>query len=298
LISIVIPTRNRPDLLKRLVETILRLKSLDLEIVVVDSSDLEKQSASLSQFAKVKYVSTRIQSAAVQRNIGLENLRNPDYVFFLDDDVLPSPNYFKQCLEILRKDGVVGVSGLAINTNRKTVRTKPQGVVGIIHRIFLLDSVREGIVLKSGVNIPVREVETGPQIVEWLIGCSGWRFDAIGDTRFEADFAGQSLAEDVIFSVRMSEKGLLVTDPRIVLLHDESVIERPNGKAFWHMWIKNRFRLIKVAEFGIKGLVAFWWANLGQLLILTYSRVRGKFYRVGSISGIINGALEIIWSRD
>jgi hypothetical protein len=161
-------------------------------------------------------------------------------------------------------------------------------------KIFLLDSKKDGILLKSGINIPIRDRESGISRVDWLIGCSAWRFNAIGQTRFESDFLGQSLAEDVIFSVRMKKKGKLVTNSKILLAHDESDIERPNRKDFWEMWVKNRYRLVSISNPGAIGQCFFWWANLGQLLILCYSKVRKRSYSSGSISGLVQGSLSVL----
>lgn len=297
MISIVIPTRNRPVLLTRLVSYLESAIDIDHEIVVIDSSDRNKSSENLAKFDNVRYFRTDIKSAAIQRNIGIDKIENTDFVFFLDDDVLPNDNYFKETLETFNNENVVGVSGLAISTKECKERRPPSGLFGLIMKIFLLDAKKDGILLKSGVNIPIRDRESGISEVDWLIGCSAWRFNAIGQIRFESDFFGQSLAEDVIFSVRMSKMGKLLTNSKILLEHDESDIERPNRKDFWEMWVKNRYRLVSVANPGAIGKFFFWWANLGQLIILSYSKVRKISYSDGSISGLIHGGLHVLRNK-
>ena len=297
MISIVIPTRNRPLLLKRLVDDLeLRLVG-EYEIIIVDSSDNEKFIWDFNTRYHVTHCRTLIKSAAAQRNIGLSKVDKPEFVFFLDDDVLPSEQFFEKTIQVFSDKEVVGVSGLALSTKQSSQRNPPTGLIGLLMRIFQLDSKKDGALLKSGVNIPVRTRDSGAHEVEWLIGCSAWRYSLIGPTRFEADFIGQSLAEDVIFSVRMKKKGKLITDTRIHLLHDESEIERPNRREFWSMWIRNRYRLISIAETGIPGLISFWWANLGQLLILVYMKTKRKEYQQGSISGFIRESIGIMCSK-
>jgi glycosyltransferase involved in cell wall biosynthesis len=296
--SIIVPTRNRPELLNRLVKILVpQLKDGD-ELIIVDSSDPKLLSRNLLLTPQVKYLITEIRSAAVQRNIGLDHIGKSDYTFFLDDDVIPNADYFETCISNLKKSNVVGVSGVALNPKSRALRSYPTGLNGAYHRFFLLDSIKDGVLLPSGVNIPVRNYLGDIYQVDWLIGCSGWLTEKIGDTRFESDFLGQSLSEDVIFSVRMSKKGLIVTDPSIILLHDESEIARPSKDEFWKMWMINRYRLIRVASFGITGTLSYWWANLGQLGILCYSKFRKHNYSSGSIKGLLTGAIVILGMKN
>ena len=293
MISIIIPTRNRPELLFRLINKLIKIIELDYEIIVVDSSDLDKCFPERYINKNIKYKVTNIRSAAAQRNIGLDLRDDSEYTFFLDDDVLPSSDYFKKSLSALVETHSVGVSGVAINSQKSEIRMKPTGFSGFVHRVFLLDSNRDGVVLRSGVNIPVRTKEPKRVKAEWLIGCSGWKSDKIGETRFESDFRGQSLAEDVIFSVRMSEFGELVTDTSIILEHEESDIERPNGREFWKMWIENRHKLVQVLVGERRFYFGYWWANFGQMLILMYAKIWNRNYRNGSLRGLIDGLITV-----
>jgi GT2 family glycosyltransferase len=276
------------------VEIVVQQLSVQDELIIVDSSDDDYLSDDLTNTPNVKYSKTKIRSAAVQRNIGLDQIGDSSHVFFLDDDVAPESNYFEKCINILESSGAVGVSGVALNPNASVLRTYPAGLIGLYHKLFLLDSKKDGILLTSGVNVPVRDYSDNIFDVDWLIGCSGWLTKEIGDTRFESDFLGQSLSEDVIFSVRMSEKGRLVTVPSIVLSHDESEIARPTKAEFWKMWMVNRYRLVQVANFGLSGKIAYWWASLGQLGILCYSKAMKRMYQQGSIKGLISGTFTVL----
>lgn len=298
LISVIIPTKNRPELLNSLITKILEFGLKSLEIIVVDSSDEPKQSLNLMHKPNVKYILTTIKSAAIQRNIGIENAKNSKFIFFLDDDVFPDESYFEKCLTHLKREEVIGVSGLAVSEENLRPRVIPSGLIGLFQSIFLLDSKQDGVVLKSGINIPVRNLKGKHQAVDWLIGCSAWKVKFIGKTRFEQDFVGQSLGEDVIFSIRMGRKGQLITDPKIYLKHFESDIERPRKQEFWRMWVANRKRLIEVAEFGIVGNLAFWWSNIGQIIILFYSKLRNPRSQDGAICGLLLGCKEVLKGKN
>jgi GT2 family glycosyltransferase len=247
----------------------------------------------------ISYIQTSIASAAQQRNIGLERVsRDTSVLFFLDDDTFPRKNYFDD-LELILKNNerVVGASGIALNPNSKFIRKKPVGIKGLVQRIFFLDSKIDGKLLKSAVNIPVRTENPAAVKVDWLITCSAWKFDSIKSTRFEQDFIGASLGEDVIFSIRMKSKGDLMVNSKTILDHLESTSNRPSTSEFWTMWMTNRFRIMKVSKFRGIWFIFFWWSSFGQLLINFFVAVCRKSSGLESVRGILNGTTLILRKR-
>lgn len=293
--SIIIPTRNRENLVQTLLAHLDRIIFEEYEVIVVDSSDNLSKPKLKFENIFVEYLHTNIKSAAIQRNIGIEFLNaKTEILFFLDDDVFPNKDYFTKLENTLRENRYIGISGIALNPRQTKRRSKPTGFKGFVHRIFLLDSKKEGKLLKSGVNIPVRNYGGRLQEVDWLIGCSAWKLQSIMQTRFESDFKGASLAEDVVFSVRMSKKGKLAVDPKIILDHFEDSRGRPQSVDFWEMWVTNRYRVIEVAEFGWVGRIAFWWSTLGQMVINLILGIREAPRNFDPVTGIIRGSLKIV----
>ena len=278
-IGIVIPTRNRRGELERVLTCIKNQDIQIEEIVVVDSSDeYEPLPEWTNSEIKLSHIHTQIRSAAEQRNIGKRLINNKvEFLAFLDDDVLVEHDYASRLVEILVLSDAVGVSGVALNQKLSQRRMKPSGFVGLARRIFLLDSNRDGVLLRSGVNIPIRSDLDENIEVDWLIGCSMWRSGLISKLEFERDFKGQSLGEDVIFSVRARKIGKLITNPSIVINHYESPIDRPEKLVHFQAWVENRRRLINVMGEGITSRTAFQFANLGQALIFTFlGLIKGK----------------------
>lgn len=278
-IGIVIPTRNRRGELERVLACIKNQDIQIEEIVVVDSSDeYEPLPEWTNSEIKLSHIHTQIRSAAEQRNIGKRLINNKvEFLAFLDDDVLVEHDYASRLVEILVLSDAVGVSGVALNQKLSQRRMKPSGFVGLARRIFLLDSNRDGVLLRSGVNIPIRSDLDENIEVDWLIGCSMWRSGLISKLEFERDFKGQSLGEDVIFSVRARKIGKLITNPSIVINHYESPIDRPEKLVHFQAWVENRRRLINVMGEGITSRTAFQFANLGQALIFTFlGLIKGK----------------------
>jgi len=299
-ITVIIPTCNRPVELETLLEKISHQTKGVTSVLIIDSSDNPFRIVSSNRWTfdlSIHHVT--IKSAAVQRNIGLEMLsRDCEYLCFLDDDVEPHPDYIYRLVDGLEKTKGIGISGIALNpTKRDSLRTKPRGLYGNLQRFFGLDSVRDGALLKSGINIPIRRYDGEIQEVEWLIGCSVWKFNVISDLRFESDFMGQSLSEDVIFSHRARQRGRLFVDPTVHLNHSESEIGRPKGIEFWSMWVINRKRLVDLFDKNTLHLLSYHFANFGQFLSLIYS---GVFVRGGSTPqalGIPMGYIRLIRRR-
>ena len=290
MISVVIPTRNRPILLTSLLRKLqLQTKKIG-QIIVVDSSDdnLDIEPDTLS-IPNLEYTKVLVRSAAVQRNIGLQLVEpTTEYLVYLDDDVVPPDTYIEALISSLEHFGAIGISGLAINPNT-SLRGK-----GFFHKVFLLDSTKDGKLIGSGINVPVRIYEGDPIKTDWLIGCSVWKFQVVKDLRFESDFHGQSLCEDVIYSQYARKRGNLYIDPNVHLKHYESQIERPQAREFWKMWVVNRRRLIKVINNGYFGIVQYWWANLGQLVICTYSGLTNRNYGFQASLGILQGSILVL----
>lgn len=117
--SVIIPTCNREQLLKRAVQSVLNQRSVDLEIIVVDDSTETVVSANnLQQYFRqldITYVKTEgAKGGAYSRNLGLSYARN-DIVAFLDDDDQWQPHkLYTQALLLNNTDIALCYTGLSI----------------------------------------------------------------------------------------------------------------------------------------------------------------------------------------
>jgi glycosyltransferase involved in cell wall biosynthesis len=294
-LTIVIPTRNRKILLKKLLNNLLmNFKQID-QIVIVDSSDKAESKAKFLVNKKVLYVHSEIKSAAIQRNIGLSFVQpNCRYIAFLDDDVSPPSNYFTDLIALLKNRKAAGVSGVAENLNIHKSE-KNQKLFEAYRKFFFLDSNQEGVVLNSGVNIPVKNTLNTNPILEckWLIGCAVWDYQKIKRHQFDNRFYGQSLGEDVLFSLQASKYGKLYVKRNLVLKHFESPIGRPNYLNHNRMWVRNRYYISKEL-LGNRLKISYHWCNFGKFLsILMFAPKHPINFILGSI-GMYLGFLDVI----
>ena len=290
--SVVIPTRNRETALRNLLNKVLDQTLLPAEIIIVDSSEIKQSSYEIVN-KSIKYLHTNEKSAAKQRNIGMITVsEDVQVLFFLDDDTNPNSTYFENMLDTIISLNAIGVSGLAINTE-KTVRVKPHGLIGFMKKVFFLDSNIDGKLLISGVGIPVRKRNAGIIEVDWLIGCSCWDFQKIRKLKFEEDFIGYSLGEDVIFSVKASKLGKLFVNSSIILNHLELPQTDLDIVKYNYMWVYYRFRLSKYIKNKIVFYLAFHLSILSKILVSLIIMPRSPIISIKQISGLTLGLINI-----
>lgn len=289
-ISVIIPTRNRQELLLGLIKKLISFESQITQVIVIDSSNIPIVIDESVKFPfELIYRHTLIRSAAYQRNLGLR-LVNADtgYIAFLDDDVIPGYDYFESLIKTLENYSGIGISGIAVDHSMHKKQGFNNQFPFKFKKVFGLAGANPGDVLPSGVAIPVSEGSSEIVFSKWLIGCSIWKFSTIKDLRFE-NFVGQSLAEDVIFSMRANSLGRLIVDPRVIFDHSQEISGRPNSFNFWRMWVTNRRRLIQLFQDSGMSYRGFYLANFGQLLIQIFKMLGGNLESGKGALGIIVG---------
>jgi hypothetical protein len=162
-------------------------------------------------------------------------------------------------------------------------------------KFFFLDSNKQGKVLTSGVNIPVKKSLNGNSIIEskWLIGCAIWDFQKIKFLRFDNRFTGQSLGEDVLFSLQASKYGKLFVKQNLILTHFESSTNRPNYLIHNRMWVRNRY-YISGHILGDKMKISYHWCNFGRFLSFLFFAPRHPLNFLLGSAGIFLGYFDLI----
>ncbi|HYW72468.1 MAG TPA: glycosyltransferase family 2 protein [Pyrinomonadaceae bacterium] len=100
--SIIIPTHDRPDRLRRAIASAFAA-SKDVEVIVVDDASADETAQLCASIAGIKYVrAERNQGVAGARNLGLVASRG-EFISFLDDDDLRLPNSLDDQIEALSR---------------------------------------------------------------------------------------------------------------------------------------------------------------------------------------------------
>jgi len=116
LISVIIPTYKRPDLLNKAIESVKKQTYKNVEIIVVDDNEPgsiyreETENKISSHLNKnliyIKHEKNRGGCAA--RNTGIKNSRG-DYIAFLDDDDIWLPDKLERQLKLFKQNDNLGI---------------------------------------------------------------------------------------------------------------------------------------------------------------------------------------------
>ena len=110
-VSVVVPTHNRADKLRRALASIRAIEGADLalEIIVGDNGDCAETAAVAAEF-KAIHVRATVKGASAARNAAMARATG-DYIAFLDDDDAWLPGHLRPQLELLDQrpdlDGVI-----------------------------------------------------------------------------------------------------------------------------------------------------------------------------------------------
>jgi glycosyltransferase involved in cell wall biosynthesis len=111
-VSVIVPTRNRPEQLRRALQSVRALEAADVtfEIIVGDNGDCSETPRVAAAFGAL-HTRTAILGASAARNAALA-LATGDFIAFLDDDDAWLPGHIRPHLDLLDKRAeLLGVIG-------------------------------------------------------------------------------------------------------------------------------------------------------------------------------------------
>jgi GT2 family glycosyltransferase len=216
---LIICTRNRIDQIKLLINELRKQTYLPSKIVICDSSD----SLDTQRFvaltpnilsSELLYIKSS-QGLPLQRNFAVEFVKLRftwiEIVHFLDDDVLPNPNYFKEAnASLVKYPHACAVGGWDLHLNSKIHKTP-------IRRIAILGSSKTGVILKSGIAIPPRpdrfDIES-----EWLVGATqSLRMSVFDFAKY--DEGRRMYGEDLDFYIRIRDLSPFICSKGMFIQH-------------------------------------------------------------------------------
>ena len=265
--SLIVATYNRHVELMRLLDSLLEIPDPPGEVIIVDGRPDAEFSARLREWTErqsIPFDFVYAQSPAGltrQRNVGVD-ISTRDYLFFLDDDAVPLPGYFREMRRIFvddraRRTG--GIAGCVINEMDKPVvrRWQLRFLLRIVPRIEPM------IYYPSGTHVPRSLLKpfSGVRRVEVLPGCA-WTFrrEVFDTERFSCFFQGYSQGEDLEMSLRVGRRWELVCSGDARILHLPAGHGRPASYTRGRMEMRNRYFVWKrhTPRPAMKYVVSFW----------------------------------------
>lgn len=284
-IAFIVPTKDNPTDLQKLLESLQNQTHKIDQLMIVDGSDdpikyLVEQYNNLN----IEYLRVYPPGLTKQRNAGIENINNNiNLVGFLDDDVVLENDAIEKMLDFWEsaadKIGGASFNILNIPSERSTMLT----------RLFFI-SGKQGSILKSGFNVILQPV-LKDMFVQWLCGgATVWRREIFTIYRFDEWFAGCSYIEDLDFSFRVGQKYKLAVLAEPKLSHFMKTVTGNKNYYLEMANVINRYYFVKKhRQFS---LFLFFWALFGRiafnLIKGTAERQKDRFYTaLGSIHGLM-----------
>jgi GT2 family glycosyltransferase len=249
-ISCVIPTRDRPESLRRTLGSLKLQDALPAEVILIDASRDDASHKVANDFAEgfaargctIRWESAVIAGAAPQRNQGVMLATQPVIAFF-DDDIV----FDKSCLASLHKALMSDARIGGVNAMITNQRYFPPGWVSrSMFRIMRgrAQTSYAGCLLGPAINMLPEDRDDLPEIVpvEWLnLGCTLYRREALPCPPFPGFFGGYSLMEDVALSVRVARDWKLANVRTARTFHDSQPgAHKDNVAALSKMELVNR----------------------------------------------------------
>ena len=208
--SLIIPTKNRPYLLSKLLFQLKKLKIKFNEIIIVDSSDkhFKNDVKYLSQKYKCKMFTTK-SSTSYQRNFGIKKRsKKSKYIMLLDDDIYFKKKAFANMDEALKANFKINLNILGYGFNQ--INNLKLSYLDIIKKSkfisFLgLYSDEPGKVLRSGWQTKIINLKSN-LLTDWMHSAATIIPIVNLKSRFDLNLGSYSYLEDLDFSINMRKK--------------------------------------------------------------------------------------------
>jgi cellulose synthase/poly-beta-1,6-N-acetylglucosamine synthase-like glycosyltransferase len=120
--SVVIATRDRPDVAERCISAVLRQTLPVSEILLVDSAPERARASAVATRAGVRYLAVDRPGASRARNAGARAARG-EIILFLDDDAIAQPDCVAGILNEFADPTVMAVAGRTLLSGRGEVES-------------------------------------------------------------------------------------------------------------------------------------------------------------------------------
>jgi glycosyltransferase involved in cell wall biosynthesis len=246
-ICFIVPTKDRPGDLRRMLASLAAESHLPDRIIVVDSSaaPVDRIVDGFRGRLSIDYLHHQPPSASGQRNAGIAAAPDDiDLIGFLDDDAILEPDALERMLAFWEK-APADLGGAACNMVNHPARAFSRLKRWKIVRALGVYDDEPGRVTPSGWHTTTGCVSKDTY-VDWISSCAVfWRSEILKTSRFDEFFSGYSYLEDLDFSytVRRHWRLAVVADARY--RHYPSPVRHLHQYGFGKTEVRNRLYFVK-----------------------------------------------------
>lgn len=270
-VSYVILTCNRQDDLRICLDSIIKQKYDDIEIVVIDNNSDEDSAYLIDIFPTLRYIRLNYNSGVCKgRNIGFEKATGDVIVVIDDDGELPHENVTQEIVDGFSKYPDMGIMALRV-VNPK-------------------DPNCRRIIPSTDKTIANNDTET--LVAYFLGGGVAIRKQVLDEVGLFPEQYFYSMEElDLAYRVAKTDWKIYYF-PQVVILHHESLVQRPSWRKFYYeyrnrIWLATSYLPLPylIVNLSIWGTVTF-------LKSLRYGHAKHFF------KGTIDGLKDLKFSKE
>ena len=294
-VAFIIPTKDRPDKMKNLLDSLARQTIGCGRVIIVDGGQSVKDLVeSFSGRLPAEYYECQPPGQIRQRNMAISLLdeRTP-LVGFLDDDIVLEPQALESIINFWNKcePDTAGVSFNIVN-NPPYRHSRARAFIG-------MSSQQQGRVLLSGYNVATSPVLEDLR-TEWLSGgATVWRQQILKQFAHKEIQSRWAICEDVIFSYPIGKKFPLYVCADANVRHEHVFDHTAKMKYRYYGRTVTLWRLYFVESHAELSRLFFLWMLLGQITArcisgITSFRMSNIQYAVGQIEGAMIGLTGLL----
>ena len=286
-ITAVIPSLNRPDLLRRALEAVLRCEPGPDSILVIDGSEDGRAEPVVDALRSpgappIRYL-TYVGGLTEKRNLALAEV-DDDVIVFFDDDARPEPDVFRKLAAAYTDAGVVGVTGRIIEPDDRIALGRNHSPL----RRLLPGGGVDGTFTRYGYPRRLVDVDRSCDIQFMQGAFLSARTAVARQVGFDEHLVGYGLGEDEDFSCRLSRLGRVRYLGDAVVHHDNTGFSTRDRRAFSRRAVLTRTYLFR-KNFPQTPLAR---AQFQLLIALTLAHRLANRDWAGA-RGVIEGALDV-----
>jgi glycosyltransferase involved in cell wall biosynthesis len=278
--SVVVPTKDRHDVIGTALESVAAQTAPARRVVVVDAGDRpwEPPADLRRRLGDALVVIRRPPSTSAQRNAGLDLVETP-LVLFMDDDVELPPDYVATLLDRWEAEG--GLEAVAAATGGPANPPPPESPLGQLYRRVFQLHVEDRTIAANRFRLSGKlRYRYRPDGVVRLPAVSTmaslYRTDLVRRHRFDEHFDGYALGEDIDLAARVARDGPLLHVPGTEYRHHWAPGDRGSPRRWWYRGRCDTWFRLKRLDRTPLAVGAFALSVVGELIGAAADSVRER----------------------
>ena len=243
--SLIIPTKERLNNLKRLVNSVGNYINEINEIIIIDSSSKKIHTEIINYFKNFKNIKVLKSnpSASKQRNIGIKNFNKKNkFLMFCDDDIVFKKNSLFNMNKFIEKNAHnIGYGFNLIQKEKYSFFEKIKKNKFFINNGFY--NTKPGVVCENGWHTKLINAKKDHSTMWLSTQACIYKTEFVNNILFDENLGKYSYLEDLFFSFELSKKGSLFISHNSQYTHPNDI--QRNDLNFGIKEVVNRYKFVK-----------------------------------------------------